>query len=164
MNRAREEPPTRVTHRALAFAGIAIVAGAVAFFGFPHWVMAQPLPPWVAVEPATAAICTIPLAVGLMIVAHRGPDLLLTTHLLSVAITLLIAGVFAYWFIAPAAGLVAVRFFEVDESALRTGTAVGAFLGLHHYIIDGVLWKLRNPDVRRQLFAHLGKEAAPDRR
>jgi hypothetical protein len=72
----------------------------------------------------------------------------------------LVAGGFAYWFLAPAAGLFAVVVFGVDEAMLRTGTIVGAFLGLHHYITDGVLWKLRNPDVRRQLFAHLPRPEA----
>jgi hypothetical protein len=28
-------------------------------------------------------------------------------------------------------------------------------IALHHYFIDGALYKLRNPDVRRDLFAHL---------
>ena len=27
---------------------------------------------------------------------------------------------------------------------------------IHHYFIDGALYKLRNPQVRRDLFAHLG--------
>jgi hypothetical protein len=29
------------------------------------------------------------------------------------------------------------------------------FVNLHHYFIDGVIWKIRNPQVRRDLFAHL---------
>jgi hypothetical protein len=41
------------------------------------------------------------------------------------------------------------------------GVAASAFIsaiGIHHYYIDGALYKLRNPEVRRDLFAH---EAAP---
>ena len=30
-----------------------------------------------------------------------------------------------------------------------------AFLNIHHYFTDGVMWKLRNPAVRQDLFAHL---------
>jgi hypothetical protein len=30
-----------------------------------------------------------------------------------------------------------------------------AFLNIHHYFTDGVIWKLRNPEVRRDLFAHV---------
>ena len=32
---------------------------------------------------------------------------------------------------------------------------IGGFVNIHHYTIDGVIWKLRNPAVRRDLFAHL---------
>lgn len=30
-----------------------------------------------------------------------------------------------------------------------------AFVNIHHYLIDGAIWKLRNPKVRKELFAHL---------
>ena len=30
-----------------------------------------------------------------------------------------------------------------------------SFVNLHHYFIDGVVWKIRDPRVRRDLFAHL---------
>jgi hypothetical protein len=29
------------------------------------------------------------------------------------------------------------------------------FINVHHYFTDGVLWKISNPDVRKQLFAHV---------
>lgn len=32
---------------------------------------------------------------------------------------------------------------------------VAGFVNMHHYFMDGVLWKIRNPEVRRALFAHL---------
>lgn len=32
---------------------------------------------------------------------------------------------------------------------------VGNIVNIHHYFTDGVVWKLRNPAVRRELFAHL---------
>jgi len=34
-------------------------------------------------------------------------------------------------------------------------TALITCIGIHHYFIDGALYKLRNPEVRRALFAHL---------
>jgi hypothetical protein len=34
---------------------------------------------------------------------------------------------------------------------------VSATVGIHHYFVDGTLYKLRNPDVRRDLFAHLAR-------
>ncbi len=30
------------------------------------------------------------------------------------------------------------------------------FINIHHYFTDGVIWKISNPDVRKELFAHLG--------
>jgi hypothetical protein len=41
-----------------------------------------------------------------------------------------------------------------------TGFAILAFLNIHHYFTDGVVWKLRNPVVREDLFGHLPKAAA----
>ena len=29
------------------------------------------------------------------------------------------------------------------------------FINIHHYFTDGVLWKIRNPEVQKQLFAHV---------
>ena len=29
------------------------------------------------------------------------------------------------------------------------------FINIHHYFTDGVIWRLRNPDVRKELFAHV---------
>ena len=43
----------------------------------------------------------------------------------------------------------------------RPGEVVGfaflAFLNIHHYFTDGVMWKLRNPAVRQDLFGHLAR-------
>jgi hypothetical protein len=33
--------------------------------------------------------------------------------------------------------------------------AVLSFLNIHHYFTDGVMWKLRNPEVRNDLFGHI---------
>jgi len=35
------------------------------------------------------------------------------------------------------------------------GFAISAFFNIHHYFTDGVVWKLRNPAVREDLFGHL---------
>ena len=32
------------------------------------------------------------------------------------------------------------------------------FINIHHYFTDGVIWKISNPDVRKELFAHVPKE------
>ena len=33
-------------------------------------------------------------------------------------------------------------------------------INIHHYFTDGVIWEISNPEVRRELFAHVA-EAAP---
>jgi len=35
------------------------------------------------------------------------------------------------------------------------GFAISAFFNIHHYFTDGVVWKLRDPTVRADLFGHL---------
>jgi hypothetical protein len=30
-----------------------------------------------------------------------------------------------------------------------------SFINVHHYFTDGVIWKISNPAVRRELFAHI---------
>jgi hypothetical protein len=38
------------------------------------------------------------------------------------------------------------------------------FINIHHYFTDGVIWKLRNPEVRRELFAHVPAPKAREER
>lgn len=33
------------------------------------------------------------------------------------------------------------------------------FINIHHYFTDGVIWKISNPEVRRELFAHVPRPA-----
>lgn len=53
--------------------------------------------------------------------------------------------------------LVAIGFavFEIPPVPAQFVALVGAFVNIHHYFIDGAIWKIRNPQVRRELFAHL---------
>jgi hypothetical protein len=32
------------------------------------------------------------------------------------------------------------------------------FINIHHYFTDGVIWKISNPEVRKELFAHVQAE------
>ena len=61
---------------------------------------------------------------------------------------------------------VLVSFFVPGPALNATASLLGAspdsvapvlisyFIGIHHFFTDGVIWKLRNPDVQRELFAH----------
>ncbi|HSE52718.1 MAG TPA: hypothetical protein VLB00_11075 [Gemmatimonadales bacterium] len=82
----------------------------------------------------------------------------LVTHMAVYLIVLLAVSVaMAVWIPARAMDVVA------DWLGRRPGevTALSllAFLNVHHYFTDGVMWKLRNPAVREDLFGHL---PAPD--
>ena len=33
-------------------------------------------------------------------------------------------------------------------------------INIHHYFTDGVIWKISNPEVRKELFAHVMPAAA----
>jgi hypothetical protein len=78
----------------------------------------------------------------------------LATHMTVYLIVLLAVSVaMAVWIPARAMDVVA------DWLGRRPGevTALSllAFLNVHHYFTDGVMWKLRNPAVREDLFGHL---------
>ena len=86
----------------------------------------------------------------------------LMTHMAAYLIVLVAVSVaMAVWIPARAMDVVA------DWLGRRPGevTALSllAFLNVHHYFTDGVMWKLRNPAVREDLFGHLPapEKAAP---
>ena len=75
-----------------------------------------------------------------------------------------------YLIVLMSAAVVSAVLFPMGAMAVvtswlgsRPGEVVGfaflAFLNIHHYFTDGVMWKLRNPAVRQDLFGHL---ATPD--
>jgi hypothetical protein len=50
---------------------------------------------------------------------------------------------------------VAVPLLGPSVSLAHIAAAIGAFINIHHYFADGAIWKLSNPAVRGELFAHL---------
>ena len=44
-----------------------------------------------------------------------------------------------------------------ERPGRMAGMMVMTFLNIHHFFTDGVLWKLRNPEVRADLFGHVGR-------
>ena len=34
---------------------------------------------------------------------------------------------------------------------------IASAISIHHYFVDGCIWKISNPDVRKKLFAHVKK-------
>jgi hypothetical protein len=61
--------------------------------------------------------------------------------------------------LVPAGAMTVVTDWLGRRPGELVGLSILAFLNIHHYFTDGVMWKLRNPMVRQDLFGHL--EAAP---
>ena len=82
-----------------------------------------------------------------------GPSRLVTHMAVYLIVLLAVSVAMAVWIPARAMDVVA------DWLGRRPGevTALSllAFLNVHHYFTDGVMWKLRNPAVREDLFGHL---------
>ena len=63
-----------------------------------------------------------------------------------------------YYIALVALGLVGFHWgdmFTVSASWLPLVSATAIVLNLHHYFIDAVVWKIRDPEVRKSLFGHL---------
>lgn len=73
-------------------------------------------------------------------------------HMIIYYVLLVACGMFAFdW----------AQLFSVDtnrNASLITASFI--ILNLHHYFIDAVIWKIRNPEVRKSLFGHLESSAA----
>ncbi|MGI9470966.1 MAG: hypothetical protein ACR2NZ_05515 [Rubripirellula sp.] len=72
---------------------------------------------------------------------HRWP------HLIVYYVLLVVLGVVGFHWADLIGG--------VTESRLPIVTATFVTLNLHHYFIDAVVWKIRDPEVRHSLFGHL---------
>lgn len=61
--------------------------------------------------------------------------------------------------VVPAAAMGVVGNIFGEEPGRVAPVLILMFINIHHYFTDGVIWKISNPDVRRDLFAHV--PAAP---
>jgi hypothetical protein len=57
--------------------------------------------------------------------------------------------------IVPAAAMSAVANVFGEEPGRVVPVLILMFVNIHHYFTDGVIWHISNPDVRRELFAHV---------
>lgn len=96
-------------------------------------------------------------AAGTTLVTKEAPE---TTgsralvHMLIYALLLLGASVIVAQVVPNALmGVIGNVFGEVPAQAAPI--LILMFINIHHYFTDGVLWKIRNPEVRRDLFAHV---------
>ena len=59
--------------------------------------------------------------------------------------------------VVPGRAMDAVANVFGEEPGKVTPILILMFLNIHHYFTDGVIWKISNPEVRRELFAHVQK-------
>lgn len=66
-----------------------------------------------------------------------------------------------YYLILVATGALV---FYLPETLMPDGndqynlaSLIASAVNIHHYFVDGVIWKIRNPEVQRDLFSHLSK-------
>ncbi len=57
--------------------------------------------------------------------------------------------------IVPLGAMSVVGRLYGEEPGKAAPILILLFINIHHYFTDGVIWKLRNPDVRKELFAHV---------
>ncbi len=63
-----------------------------------------------------------------------------------------------YYVVLVILGFIAFQWADlagVPASGLQMATATMMVINLHHYFIDAVIWKIRDPAVRQSLFGHL---------
>jgi hypothetical protein len=75
-------------------------------------------------------------------------------HLQALGVALVIIG-FLFMEFFPAGASELVKGVLGTQAGLAAMMAPTIFLNIHHYFTDGAIWKLRNPEVRADLFAHL---------
>ncbi len=61
--------------------------------------------------------------------------------------------------VVPGAAMGAIANMFGEEPGRAAPILILMFLNIHHYFTDGVIWKISNPDVRKELFAHVAVKA-----
>ena len=74
---------------------------------------------------------------------------------IGVYVIVLIAGSIVAGIALPLGAMAVVAGWVGSRPGEVVGFAISAFFNIHHYFTDGVVWKLRDPAVRQDLFGHL---------
>jgi hypothetical protein len=61
----------------------------------------------------------------------------------------------------PASAMSIVGGMFGEEGARAAPVLILMFINIHHYFTDGVIWKISNPEVRKELFAHVPPPPKP---
>ena len=57
--------------------------------------------------------------------------------------------------VVPGTAMSTVADIFGEKPSLVAPVLILTFINIHHYFTDGVIWKISNPEVRRELFAHV---------
>ena len=83
-----------------------------------------------------------------------GPAQLVAFQIM-VYLTLLLVGSIVASILLPLGAMAVVTDWLGSRPGQVVGFAISTFFNIHHYFTDGVVWKLRDPAVRADLFGHL---------
>jgi hypothetical protein len=122
------------------------------YFWYPTWFLIPGGPLWVQLSHALQYL-SFPLRVEANRFARRSSGSAIN-HLLLVYLGLVVAGIIFLKGPPLASRIFGPGWYSGQTMRDAFGTFV-LLINIHHFFIDGALWKLRNPEVRRELFAHL---------
>jgi hypothetical protein len=79
-------------------------------------------------------------------------------HMALYALGLLAVSVLASQ-VLPGKAMDAVGLYLGEDAGKVVPVMLLMFINIHHYFTDGVIWKISNPEVRKELFAHVPRPA-----
>jgi hypothetical protein len=88
-------------------------------------------------------------------VGTGAPASQLVSFHIAVYLVVLLAGSIIAAIVLPLGAMAVVTNWLGSRPGQVVGFAISAFFNIHHYFTDGVVWKLRDPAVREDLFGHL---------
>ena len=124
------------------------------YFWYPTWFLIPGGPLWVQLSHALQYL-SFPLRVEANRFSARS-DRSVKLHLLFVYGGLVVAGIIFLKGPPLTSRILGPGWYSGEAMRDAFGTFV-LLINIHHFFIDGAVWKLRNPEVRQQLFAHLDK-------
>jgi hypothetical protein len=100
------------------------------------------------------------LAFPVRVEINRTDRSTMVRHMILYAVLLLGASV-AVALVVPKALMGVVGNVFGEEPGKAAPILVLMFINIHHYFTDGVIWKISNPEVRKELFAHVPRPPKP---
>jgi hypothetical protein len=122
------------------------------YFWYPTWFLIPGGPLWVQLSHALQYL-SFPLRVEANRFAARS-DRSVKWHMVLVYLGLVVAGIVFLKGPPLTSRILGPGWYSGQGMRDAFGTFV-LLINIHHFFIDGAVWKLSNPEVRRELFAHV---------